>query len=59
MRILIAVHTYWPDNNGVQMVTQYIAEGLAKSNEVMVVTELKDGYCRTKTLIMFILNVLM
>lgn len=48
MRILIAVHTYWPDNNGVQMVTQYIAEGLAKSNEVMVVTELKDSYCKNE-----------
>lgn len=46
MKILIAVHTYWPDNNGVQMVTQYIAEGLAKKNEVMVVSELKDSYCR-------------
>jgi len=39
MNILISVHTYYPDKNGVQAVTQYIAEGLAKNNEVTVVTE--------------------
>lgn len=44
MRILIAVHTYYPDKNGVQMVTQYIAEGLAKKHKILVVTELKDMY---------------
>lgn len=44
MRILIAVHTYYPDKNGVQMVTQYIAEGLAKHNDVLVVSNMKDGY---------------
>lgn len=44
MRILIAVHTYYPDKNGVQAVTQYIAEGLAKTHEVLVVTELKENH---------------
>lgn len=44
MKILLAVHTYYPDHNGVQMVTQYIAEGLAKNNDVKVITELKPGY---------------
>lgn len=39
MKILIAVHTYYPDQNGVQAVTQYIAEGLAKKHEVAVITE--------------------
>ena len=43
MRILIAVHTYYPDKNGVQAVTQYIAEGLAKTHEVLVVTELEES----------------
>lgn len=34
MRILFAVHTYYPDKNGVQMVTEYIAEGVAKQHDV-------------------------
>ena len=46
MKILISVHTYYPDKNGVQMVTQYIAEGLAKKHEVKVITELKENYLR-------------
>lgn len=48
MRILIAVHTYYPDKNGVQAVTQYIAEGLAKAHEVFVVTELKANHTITE-----------
>lgn len=44
MRILIAVHTYYPEQNGVQTVTQYIAEGLAKkNNDVLVISEKKDN----------------
>ncbi|HKM02192.1 MAG TPA: glycosyltransferase family 4 protein [Sedimentibacter sp.] len=46
MKILIAVHTYYPDKNGVQGVTQYIAEGLAKNHEVKVVTQLRNGYLK-------------
>ena len=34
MKILFAVHTYYPDKNGVQMVTEYIAEGIARQHEV-------------------------
>lgn len=41
MKIMFAVHTYYPDKNGVQMVTQYMAEGLAKKHQVLVVTEKK------------------
>lgn len=43
-KILILVHTYYPDQNGVQAVTQYIAEGLAKNNQVIVVTTKKKDY---------------
>lgn len=46
MKILIAVHTYFPDQNGVAIVTQYIAEGLAKQHEVFVITETKGKYDR-------------
>ena len=46
MKILISVHTFYPDKNGVQMVTQYIAEGLARKHEVKVITELKENYLR-------------
>lgn len=48
MRILIAVHTYYPDKNGVQAVTQYIAEGLARRHEVLIITELKETYKRAE-----------
>lgn len=34
MKILFAVHTYYPDKNGVQMVTEYIAEGVARQHDV-------------------------
>ena len=49
MRIAIAVHTYYPDRNGVQAVTQYIAEGLAQNNQVMVITEKKGGQADEET----------
>ncbi len=43
MKIIITVHTYWPHNNGVQFVTQYLAEGLVKKgHEVLVITNLKQ-----------------
>ena len=39
MRILFTVETYYPKKDGVQMVTQYLAEGLAsKGHEVIVYT---------------------
>lgn len=41
MRILFAVHTYEPEANGVQMVTKYLAEGLAKKHEVFCLTDRK------------------
>lgn len=43
MRILFAVHTYEPEANGVQMVTKYLAEGLAKRHEVFCLTDRKLG----------------
>ena len=40
MRILFAVGNYWPSSGGVQMVTQYLAEGLArKGHDVRLVTK--------------------
>lgn len=48
MRIMFAVHTYYPAHNGVQAVTQYIAEGLAKKHEVMVLAEKKNIYCESE-----------
>lgn len=39
MNILITVQTYYPKKDGVQMVTQYLAEGLAKKgHKVKVIT---------------------
>jgi len=39
MNILITVHTYLPNRDGVQFVTQYLAEGLAgKGHKVQIVT---------------------
>ena len=43
MKILFAVHTYYPAHNGVQAVTQYIAEGIAKKHQVSVITEKREG----------------
>ena len=39
MKILISCFTYWPEKNGVQNVTEYLAEGLSNMNEVPVVTQ--------------------
>lgn len=39
MRILFTVHSYYPNQDGVQFVTKYLAEGLAeKGNSVTVIT---------------------
>ena len=42
MKILFAVHTYFPEKNGVQAVTQYMAERLAVKHEVIVLAS-KNG----------------
>lgn len=43
MKIVFAVHTYYPERNGVQAVTQYLAEGLARrQHDVLIITEKKD-----------------
>ncbi len=47
MKIMILVDTYYPLQDGVQMVTQYIAEGLAKTHNVFVITSLREGLERT------------
>lgn len=44
MKVVFAVHTYYPAHNGVQAVTQYIAEGIAKKHQVSVITEKKEGF---------------
>lgn len=45
MNILMTVSTYFPKEDGVSMVTQYLAEGLAQNgHNVTVITELCDGY---------------
>lgn len=43
LKIMILVDTYYPLQDGVQTVTQYIAEGLAKNHDVLVITSLRDG----------------
>lgn len=41
MKILITTHTYAPNSDGVQFVTQYLSEGLVKKgNEVTVLTNM-------------------
>ena len=44
MKIIITVSTYYPQSDGVQNVTQYLAEGVARAgHEVVVLTELKEN----------------
>lgn len=44
MKITITALTYYPNKDGVQMVTQYMAEGLAKlGHDVTVLTCLRNG----------------
>jgi len=50
MKILFAVHTYYPEHNGVQFVTQYIAEGLAVDNQVSVITGVSKDTSTTEYL---------
>ena len=41
MKILITCHSYFPKNDGVQFVTQYLAEGLVKrKHTVNIVTNM-------------------
>lgn len=45
MNIIITVATYYPKTDGVQLVTQYQAEGLAKKgHDVTVITSKIEGY---------------
>ncbi len=45
MNIIITVATYYPKTDGVQLVTQYQAEGLAKKgHDVTVITSRIEGY---------------
>ncbi len=37
MKIIFTTHTYWPRKDGVQYVTQYLAEGLAKQGHKVIV----------------------
>lgn len=46
MKIMIAVKSYYPANNGIQNVTQYIAEGIKKDNEILILTNLEEGMDR-------------
>ena len=44
MRIMFAVPCYWPSQDGVTIITSYLAEGLAaKGHEVFVLTSAGDG----------------
>ena len=44
MKIVFTTHTYYPEKNGVQVVTEYLAEGLAKKgHEVHIITEMLSG----------------
>lgn len=42
MKILFLASSYWPAQDGVSQVTQYLAEGLAKNHEVFVIATRKD-----------------
>lgn len=44
MKILFLVSSYYPRPDGVSVVTQYLAEGLAVRHEVLVITERDKGY---------------
>lgn len=43
MRIMFLVGSYWPAQDGVSQVTQYLAEGLAKKHEVLVLAQRKPS----------------
>ena len=45
MKILFAVHSYFPEQDGVTMVTRYLAEGLAnRGHQIQIITEDKGRY---------------
>ena len=45
MHIVFVTHTYWPHLDGVQMVNQYMAEGLVNAGyRVTVLTSKLEGY---------------
>ena len=47
MKIVFTTFTYYPNKDGVQMVTQYMAEGLVKlGHEVTVVTHMRENLVR-------------
>ena len=44
MKIMFAVGSYWPSQDGVASITEYLAEGLAsRGHEVLVLTSAGDG----------------
>lgn len=44
MRIMFAVPSYWPSQNGVAYITEYLAEGLAeRGHEILVFTSTGNG----------------
>lgn len=48
MKIVFTVHSYYPKKDGVQAVTRYLAEGLAKKNhKVIVITHSIEGEAST------------
>ena len=50
MKILFAVHSYYPEKDGVTIVTRYLAEGLAnRGHYIAVVTEDKGKYKASDT----------
>ena len=50
MKILITVHSYYPRKDGVSVITQYLAEGLAmRGNQVKVITASHKGYKKYET----------
>ena len=49
MNVLITVHTYVPNNDGVEFVTKYLAEGLVnKGHVVTIITYLYPERCNVK-----------
>lgn len=42
MKIMFLAGSYWPSQDGVSQVTQYLAEGLARRHEVQVIATRKD-----------------
>ncbi|MBE5837186.1 glycosyltransferase family 4 protein [Butyrivibrio sp.] len=43
MKILILTHSFFPEKNGISLVNDYMAKGLSRDNEVIVITEKKDS----------------